>query len=117
MVLISPEEKIHPFSFKIQFENTNNTAEYEALILGLNMEKEMGAKNLLAHGDVELIVKQAKDLYQVKNRRLKHYRNIFWDSIELLDAFSIEVVPRERNTRFDSIAISQSLLIPHPDLS
>ncbi|KAH9310836.1 hypothetical protein KI387_025871 [Taxus chinensis] len=58
VVLISPEEKIHPFSFKLQFENTNNTAKYEAIIIGLNMAKEMGVKNLLSHGEAELIVKQ-----------------------------------------------------------
>ncbi|KAH9305668.1 hypothetical protein KI387_010072, partial [Taxus chinensis] len=55
VVLIAPRGKVHPFSFKFQFENTNNTAEYEALILGLSMVKEMGVKNLLAHGDAELI--------------------------------------------------------------
>ncbi|KAH9303078.1 hypothetical protein KI387_014661, partial [Taxus chinensis] len=58
VVFISPEGKLHPSSFKLQFENTNNTIEYEALFLSLNLAKEMGIKNLLAHGDAELIVKQ-----------------------------------------------------------
>ncbi|KAH9288795.1 hypothetical protein KI387_032912, partial [Taxus chinensis] len=55
VVLIAPRGKVHPLSFKLQFENTKNTTEYEALILGLRMEKEMGVKNLLAHGDAEII--------------------------------------------------------------
>ncbi|KAH9288833.1 hypothetical protein KI387_032950, partial [Taxus chinensis] len=96
---------------------TNNTAEYEALILGLQVIKEQGVKNLLAHGDAELIVKQVRNLFHVNNRRLKHYRNQVWDSIEFLDAFSIEVMPREENTRADSLAVLGSLLIPHPDFS
>ncbi|KAH9306120.1 hypothetical protein KI387_010524, partial [Taxus chinensis] len=49
------------------FENTNNTAEYEALILGLQVAKEQGIKNLLARGDAELIVNQVRNLFQVKN--------------------------------------------------
>ncbi|KAH9292073.1 hypothetical protein KI387_042740, partial [Taxus chinensis] len=57
-LVVSPEGVLHPFSFKLQFENTNNTAEYEALILGLQVAKEQGIKNLLARGDAELIVKQ-----------------------------------------------------------
>ncbi|KAH9326787.1 hypothetical protein KI387_006965, partial [Taxus chinensis] len=57
------------------FKNTNNTAEYEALILGLQVAKERGVKNLLARGDAELIVKQVRSLFQVKNGRLKHYQN------------------------------------------
>ncbi|KAH9328747.1 hypothetical protein KI387_000855, partial [Taxus chinensis] len=75
VLLISPEGCLYPFSFKLQFENTNNTAEYEALILGLQVAKERGVKNLLARGDAELIVKQVRSLFQVKNGRLKHYRN------------------------------------------
>ncbi|KAH9299611.1 hypothetical protein KI387_031293, partial [Taxus chinensis] len=58
VLLISPEGKIHPFSYKIYFENTNNIAEYEAILLGLNMEKEMGVKNISTHGDAGLIMKQ-----------------------------------------------------------
>jgi len=46
-------------------------------------------------GDAELIVKQVRKLYTVKNGRLRHYRNRVWDCIEDFDAFSIEAIPRE----------------------
>ncbi|KAH9327573.1 hypothetical protein KI387_007751, partial [Taxus chinensis] len=45
-VLISPEEEIIPLSFKLQFFNTNNTTEYESLLLGMQAAKERGIKNL-----------------------------------------------------------------------
>ena len=51
----------------------------------------------------------------MKNYKLKNYRNKFWDEIEGLDAFSIEGLPREMNTKADSLAVSASLLLPHPD--
>ncbi len=38
-----------------------------------------------------------------------------WDEIEGLDAFSIKVVPRELNTKADSLVVSASLLLPHPN--
>ncbi|KAH9298892.1 hypothetical protein KI387_030574, partial [Taxus chinensis] len=72
------------------FDNTNNTAEYEALLLGLEMERKKGIQNLKVQGDVELIVNQVKGVYQLKNYCLKHYRNKVWDSVECFDAFSIK---------------------------
>jgi len=42
VVLISPTQECIHLSFKLTFQVTNNIAEYEALILGLNTAKEMG---------------------------------------------------------------------------
>lgn len=57
VVLLSPNGNIFPFSFKINFKNTNNTAEYEALLLGLNEARCKGIKLLKVKGDAELIVR------------------------------------------------------------
>ncbi|XP_059066583.1 uncharacterized protein LOC131857844 [Cryptomeria japonica] len=75
VVLISPSRKYIPFSFKLEFKNTINSAEYEALLLGLSEAKKLGVQLLWAKGDVELIVKQVRGLFNVKNERLRHYRN------------------------------------------
>lgn len=56
VVLISPQGENFPFSFKLEFKNTNNTAEYEALLLGIEQAKKKGIKLLCAKGDAELIV-------------------------------------------------------------
>ncbi|XP_059076932.1 uncharacterized protein LOC131876149 [Cryptomeria japonica] len=57
VVLIPPSGNPIPFSFKLEFKNTNNVAEYEALLLGLNEAKRLGVKLLRAKGDAELIIK------------------------------------------------------------
>lgn len=44
VIIESTESKIHPHDFKLQFECTNNESEYEILIQGLEMEKNMGIK-------------------------------------------------------------------------
>ncbi|XP_059074917.1 uncharacterized protein LOC131874961 [Cryptomeria japonica] len=113
VVLIPPSGKPIPFSFKLQFMNTNNTAEYEALLLGLSKAKKLGIRLLQIKGDAELIVKQVKGLFSVKNERFWHYRNRVWDEIEGFDAFFIEAIPREQNSKADSLAVSASLLVPH----
>jgi ribonuclease HI len=57
-------------------------AEYEALILGLKVLKELGAKRIVVHGDSELIINQIKGIYQAKHPRLRAYRNLVLDLLE-----------------------------------
>ena len=55
--MISLEGEVEPLAFKLEFGNTNNIVEYEALILGIVTAKERGIKILKAQGDAELIVR------------------------------------------------------------
>src|SRR3989440_7786095 len=50
---------------------TNNVAEYRALITALEEAKKLGAKKVIIHGDSELIVKQMRGEYRVKNPDLR----------------------------------------------
>ena len=75
IVLIPPQGEPEPLAFKLECRNTNNTAEYKALLLGIVVAKEKGVKILKARGDVELIVRKIREQYSVKNHRLKNYRN------------------------------------------
>ena len=52
--------------YKLEFETTNNTIEYEALRLVLRAAKDLGIQQLSVYGDSELVVQQVKDKYQVK---------------------------------------------------
>jgi ribonuclease HI len=56
VVLISPSKKTSHLSFKLDFNVTNNIAEYEALLLGLNATKEMDIKRLQVFRDADLII-------------------------------------------------------------
>ena len=42
IVIISPSNKVYNFVFRLEFEASNNVAEYEALLLGLETNKDMG---------------------------------------------------------------------------
>jgi len=56
VVLVSPTQEHINLFFKLTFQVTNNIAEYEALVLGLNTAKEMGTKGLKMFGDAGLII-------------------------------------------------------------
>ena len=66
VLLISPGGETVKLMYKMEFVTTNNTAEYEALILGLKAAKDLGIQQITAYGDSELVVRQVKNNYQVK---------------------------------------------------
>src|SRR5919108_2708108 len=50
---------------------TNNRAEYEALVIGLEEARRLGVENLLIRLDSELLVKQMRGEYRIKNEALQ----------------------------------------------
>ena len=66
VLLISPRGEIVKLMYKLEFVTTNNTAEYEALLLGLKAAKDLGIQQIAAFGDFELVFQQVKNNYQVK---------------------------------------------------
>jgi len=73
IVLTSLANEVFTFSYKLEFETTNNIAEYEALILGLKAVKDLNVKKLEVFGDSELVVLQVRNKYQARQLRLKQY--------------------------------------------
>ncbi len=73
-MLISPESKIQTKAYKLMYGCSNNEAEYEALIAGLELAAEKGAKNLNIQGDSRLVVQQLKGEFAVKEPALTKYR-------------------------------------------
>ena len=55
IMIISPSD-IYNFAFRLEFEASNNVADYEALIIGLETTKDMGIKMLNIKGDSDLVV-------------------------------------------------------------
>jgi ribonuclease HI len=83
---------------------TNNQAEYRALMAGLEKAAALGARNVVVKSDSELLVKQIKGQYRVKNAAL---RPLYEEVIRLkgsLESFSITHIPREQNAAADALA-------------
>jgi len=54
-------------SYKLDFDFSNNEAEYEAFIAGLKILKKLGAKKIFVYSDSELVIKQVKGEYEAKH--------------------------------------------------
>jgi ribonuclease HI len=111
VVLISPSKETIHLSFKIDFQVTNNIAEYEALLFDLNTAKEMNIKRLQAYGDVDLIIQQVNKSFQAKHVRLKAYRDEVLNVIASFTEFKISYIPRAMNQLADSFVVSASTFI------
>ena len=83
---------------------TNNQAEYQALLLALEKAEGLGIKELRAFADSELMVKQIKGEYRVKNEGLKPLFREAKERIQAFDSFEISHVRREKNTEADRLA-------------
>jgi ribonuclease HI len=97
-----------PFSFRLEFPNTNNMAEYEALVQGLQKALGLGIRHLLVSGDSELVVNQIRGKYEVHNPRLKQYHRRAKELIERFLSFNIQAVPRAANHVADTLALAGS---------
>ena len=47
VVVTAPNEEVLKYEVQLKFSATNNEAEYEGILIGLRIEKALGAKNLL----------------------------------------------------------------------
>lgn len=83
-------------------KTTNNVAEYMALIGALKQSHVLGAKKIRARLDSELVVKQLKGLYKVKNEGL---RPLYLEAKKLLVGIQAEIlhVRREDNSEADAL--------------
>ncbi|KAL0413037.1 UNVERIFIED_CONTAM: hypothetical protein Sradi_1505400 [Sesamum radiatum] len=70
IVITSPQGEDLEFAIKFSFKASNNEAEYEALVIGMRMAHEVGARHLLAYSDSQLIVKQVEGIYEAKEESM-----------------------------------------------
>ncbi len=83
---------------------TNNFAEYQGLIAALEYAIQHGPKALKLISDSELLVRQIKGIYKVKNEVLKDLHGRAKELIAQMDWFSIGHAFREQNQEADRLA-------------
>src|SRR5436190_20841136 len=104
IMLISPQNHVIPRAFSLTEPCTNNVAEYNALLIDLQLALQLGVRNLQAYGDSELIVNQLRGEYKVRSDDLIPYFNFALQMAEQFEGFYIGHVPRLDNTHADALA-------------
>ena len=83
---------------------TNNVAEYEALLMGLEEVLRLGQRQIKIQSDSELLVRQLNGVYRVKDEKLKVLFEKVMGLLRQLDSYRILHVPRELNKLADRLA-------------
>ena len=76
------------------FTTINNKVEYEVILMGLRVEKALGAKNLLLQSDSKLVEGQIKEEYEAKEERMQKYLRLMRHLAREFDRVKFIQVPR-----------------------
>jgi len=83
---------------------TNNVAEYQAVILGLELAAELKPPHLTIRSDSELLVRQLAGEYRVKAPHLKPLYRQVMRLLEPFESVEIEHIPRTQNAEADKLS-------------
>ncbi len=89
-------------------ETTNNQAEYQAVHASLEVAKELGAETIDFFCDSELVVKQIRGEYKMKNKDLGVWYVKIHSLINQFSKVTFTNIPREQNTAADAL-VNQAL--------
>ncbi|XP_058216855.1 uncharacterized protein LOC131327735 [Rhododendron vialii] len=104
IVLVSPSGTVHESVVSIGYPATNNEAEYEALIAGLQLALRLNADSVHVFCDSQLIVGHLNEDYQAKDQRMNAY---VCHVLALFGGFGrveVEWIAREHNAHADALA-------------
>ena len=96
-------------------ETTNNQAEYQALILGLQKAKALGIKEIQCFLDSELLVNQLNLKFKVKDKELAPLFVKVWNLQQDFKKVTFHYIPREKNKEADklvNLAIDEATSYP-----
>nr|XP_023871516.1 uncharacterized protein LOC111984127 [Quercus suber] len=119
VVIQTPEGDKIECMIQLDFPTTNNKAEYEALVAGLDLAKAAGAKNMVVHCDSKVITSQINGFYECKSERMKKYREEVKNRIGSLAVRFVQI-PREENKCADYLAKAASkelMLVPEQEVN
>jgi len=103
VVILDEKRKKLKEIYKFLGDATNNVAEYNALIIGLEEASAAGAEDVVLHLDSELVAKQLSGEYKVKDANMK---GLFAKTLSLLKgfkSFEIKRIDRSRNKEADRL--------------
>lgn len=98
------EGKIVSEGYRYLGKLTNNQAEYQALLLALAEAQSKGIKQVAVFADSELMVKQLKGEYKVKNHGLQPLYQKVLLTLARFETYTLKHIPREQNGDADRLA-------------
>lgn len=102
-VLYDAEKNVVGRYEKYLGHTTNNQAEYEAVILGMQKAQELGGTELDIFLDSQLVVQQLKREFRIKDKKLQPLFVKAWNLMQGFKKVSITHIPRNQNKEADKL--------------
>ena len=104
LILTSPEGIDIEYVLRFRFQASNNEAEYEVVIAGLNLAHSMEVDQLEVCSDSQLVVRQIEDTYKAKGEKMILYLKKVLDLLKKFVLVQVRHIPRAENSRADALA-------------
>jgi ribonuclease HI len=112
--LISPSKIKTCYAARLDFNCTNNIAEYEALLLELQKLKAMGIRRTILKSDSQVISGHIDKSSKPRDPKLEKYLDAVWWMEASFEGFSVKNIPRGENENADLLAKSAAQGLPLP---
>jgi ribonuclease HI len=103
-VIYNPQGEVSAQVSEYLGETTNNVAEYQALLLGLQAARRLGVHRLQVFADSQLVVEQLNGRYRVKSALLLPFWRLAHKALQAFASCSVSHVPRAENHQADLLA-------------
>ncbi|GJU96073.1 reverse transcriptase domain-containing protein [Tanacetum coccineum] len=113
LILIDPDRKEITYALRFKFPESNNEAEYEALIAGLELAVKIEVRHLQVFSDSLLVTNHMKGTYEARDESMKQYLARVLRLQESFESFSITQIPHSRNKRADALSKLASSSFAH----
>ncbi|XP_021756199.1 uncharacterized protein LOC110721370 [Chenopodium quinoa] len=104
VVITSPEGKNFEYALKFSFKASNNEAEYEAAIAGLDLCIALEAEHVCLKTDSQLVANQIRGEYEAKEPSMISYLAKIKNVMAKLRTFEVELIPRGQNAQADALS-------------
>ena len=104
LILTSPEGIDIEYALRFGFHTSNNEAEYEDVIAGLNLAHSLEVDQLEVYSDSRLVIRQIEDTYEAKSERMILYLQKVRNLLKKFVLVRVKHVPRAENSRADALA-------------
>jgi ribonuclease HI len=104
VVLTSPKGDKLQYVLQMHFRASNNVAEYEALVHGLKMSKQIGIRRILCFGDSDLVVHQVTGDWDAKDANMASYRFYVQQLSGFFEGCKFHHIPRANNDEADQLS-------------
>ncbi|GKE53800.1 reverse transcriptase domain-containing protein, partial [Tanacetum coccineum] len=113
LMIVSPEGMEFTYALKFEFTATNNEAEYEVVIAGLRIAKEMKIEEITMFVDSQLVANQVNGSYEAKHHHIKQYLQIAKELLRSFRRSKVQYIRRNQNKKADALSKRTSLTFDH----